>query len=131
MFRIVIDANVWIRFARSRSIAPIIHCVRSHGLTPVANRYLLAEVFDALVENKWMTIKAAMGIIHFIEETCLLTAENAVYRLSPDPKDNYLFDLAVQSNCAFIISDDTDLLSFTMQPVEVKSCNWFLKQFPV
>ena len=65
-----------------------------------------------------------------MKESSLFITEQSVYGLSPYPKDNYLFDLAVQSNCAFIISYNTDLLSFTMQSVEVKSCNWFLKNFP-
>jgi predicted nucleic acid-binding protein len=98
---------------------------------PIVNRYLLSEVFDALVDNKWMTEKQAMQTIIFIEAICLLTVENVVYRLSPDPKDNYLFDLAVQHNCPLIISDDTELLAFVLKPVKVKSCNWFLKHFPV
>lgn len=131
MHKIVIDANVWIRFARFQNLQPLLNRLDLYHISPIANCYLLSEVFEVLVEKNWMTERVAMKIVEFIGRVCVLTTENAVYRLSPDPKDNYLFDLAVQSNCAFIISDDTNLLSFTMQPVEVKSCNWFLKQFPV
>jgi predicted nucleic acid-binding protein len=57
--------------------------------------------------------------------------ERSVYRLSPDPKDNYLFDLAIQNNCVFIISDDSKLLRFKLKPLPVHSTAWFIKKFPV
>lgn len=131
MINVVIDANVWVRFARHKNLMPLIDRIDIYNIIPVTNRYLLSEVFDALTTEKWMTEKLAFSTIGIIEKLCLLTVENVVFRLSPDPKDNYLFDLAVQFNCPFIISDDTALLSFLMQPVKVKSCNWFLKYFPV
>ena len=116
MYKIVIDANVWIRFARYRNLFPLLDRLEAHNITPVANRYLLSEVFNALTGNNWMTEKLATVIVSFIGETCLLTTENVVYRLGPDPKDNYLVDLAVQLNCSLIISDDQALQSFAMQP---------------
>lgn len=131
MYNIILDANVWVRFARNRNITPLLNRINLYGFMPVANRYLLSEIFNAVVDNKWMTEKEAHKIIGFIEKICVLTTENVVYRLSPDPKDNYLFDLAIQFHCPFIISDDTLLLAFLMQPVKVKSSNWFLKNFPI
>lgn len=128
---IVIDANVWIRFARSKDIAPIAMRLFKYKLIPVANQYLFAEIFDALTDNKWMTEKQAEQIIALLRQICYVTTERTVYRISPDPKDNYLFDLAIQNNCPFIISDDTKLLAFRFQPLPVKSSNWFIKNFPV
>lgn len=58
-----------------------------------------------------------------------MTTENAVYGLSPDPKDNYLFDVAVQNACVFIISDDSRLLQFSLKPIPVHTSQWFLKTF--
>lgn len=128
---IIIDANVWVRFARFGNLNPLLDRFDSHNLVPVINRYLLSEVFDALVKKKWMNNSLALATIHFIENVSIVTPGRAVYRLSPDPKDNYLIDLAVQQNCAFIISDDSELLSLPLLPVQVKSCNWFLKHFTV
>lgn len=129
MYRIVIDANVWIKYARSRDIAPLLDRLVAYNFLPVVNNYLLAEIFTAVVENGWMKEKAANQLIEFIRTIVLQTAETAVYRLSPDPKDNYLFDLAVQNNCLFIITDDTELLGFRLQPVPVHTSGWFLKTF--
>jgi putative PIN family toxin of toxin-antitoxin system len=131
MYKIVIDANVWIRYARAKDIAPLLNILISYNFLPVVNNYLLSEIFDALVENKWMHENDAQKIITFIRKIALADAERAVYALSPDPKDNYLFDLAVQNNCVFIITDDTKLLDVQLKAVPVYSANWFQKKFPL
>jgi len=70
-------------------------------------------------------------LVDFIKKIAIINIETAVYAMSPDPKDNYLFDLAIQNNCVFIISDDSVLLEFVLKPVPVHSGNWLLKKFPV
>ncbi|MFN2438369.1 MAG: putative toxin-antitoxin system toxin component, PIN family [Chitinophagaceae bacterium] len=131
MYRIVIDANVWIKYARSKDIAPLLNRFIAYNFLPVANNYLLSEIFNAVVENLWMKEKTATDTISFIRKMSLMTAENAVYGLSPDPKDNYLFDLAIQNNCVFIISDDTKLLQLALKPIPVHTSRWFLKTFAI
>lgn len=131
MYPVVIDATVWIKYARSKNIAPILDRMVVYQFLPVVNNYLLSEIFDALIDNKWMNKQQAMLIIEFIKKISLTITERAIYRLSPDPKDNYLFDLAIQNNCVFIVSDDGKLLQLKLKPVPVHSSNWFLKKFPV
>lgn len=129
--KVIIDANVWIKYARTKSIAPLLNRFLLYSLTPVVNNYLLSEIVDALVENKWMHPRDAKLVTEFIKSIAITTVETAVYAISPDPKDNYLFDLAIQNNCVFIISDDTLLIKFTMKPVPVHPSQWFLKKFPI
>jgi putative PIN family toxin of toxin-antitoxin system len=129
MHNIIIDANVWIKYARVKEIAPLLNRFVAYHFIPVANNYLLSEVFDALVSNKWMHENDAKNTITFISKVAHIVTERSVYMISPDPEDNYLFDLAVQNNCVFIISDDTKLLEFQLQPVPVHSSSWFLKKF--
>jgi putative PIN family toxin of toxin-antitoxin system len=129
MYPIIIDSNVWIKFARSKNIAPLLDRMAIFHFLPIVNNYLLSEIFNALVENKWMNKTQADAIIDFIKKISLVITETSVYRLSPDPEDNYLFDLAIQNNCVFIISDDNKLLQFRLKPVPVHSTGWFLKKF--
>ena len=128
---IVLDANTWIRFARNKGIEPLFARIEVYDLMPVVNAYMLSEIFKVLVRNKWMTDAQALKVVDFIKAAVVVKTEQAVYRISPDPKDNYLFDLAIQTNAAYIISDDAALLNFKSQPVKVYSTNWFLKHFPV
>lgn len=130
MYKIIIDANVWIKYARSKDIAPLLNRIVAYNFLPVVNNYLLSEIFDALLENKWMKEKNANLVIKFIKKISLVVTEKAVYGINPDPKDNYLFDLAVQNGCIFIITDDSHLLKFTLKPIPVHTSSWFLKTFP-
>ncbi len=129
MYKIIIDANVWIKYARAKNIAPILNRLTAYNLIPIVNNYLLVEVFNALIENKWMNSKQAYNTVSFIRKVAIVVAEKAVYGLSPDPHDNYLFDLAIQTNCVFIISDDRELSEFRLKPLPVHSASWFLKTF--
>lgn len=131
IYKIVIDANVWIKYARAKDINPLLSRFITYSILPVTNNYLLTEVFDAVVDNKWMNKKQADNTISFIRKISLFVSEKAVYGISPDPKDNYLFDLAIQNNCVFIISDDTKLIEFNLKPVPVHTTNWLLKNFPI
>lgn len=131
MFKIIIDANVWIKYARIKDIAPLLNRFVAYNFIPVINNYLLSEVFNALLENKWMDEKQAKNVIEFIRKISLAVSEKAVYGLSPDPKDNYLFDVAVQNGCVFMISDDSELIKFGLKPIPVQTSAWFLKNFPI
>ncbi len=131
MHKIIIDANVWIRFARSKDIAPLIDRVTTYDFLPIVNNYLLSEISQAIITNKWMDVHATNRLISLISEISFITIEKAVYAVSPDAKDNYLFDLAIQNNCAFIITDDKELLNFLMQPIPVHSSKWLLDTFKI
>lgn len=131
MFKIIIDANVWVKYARTRDIAPLLNRFVQYNLLPITNNYLLSEVFDAIIENQWMDEKQASNLITFIKKITYHTSEKAVYGISPDPKDNYLFDLAIQNNSVFIISDDSKLVRFKLKPLPVYTSSWFLKNFKI
>lgn len=63
MYKIIIDANVWIKYARAKNIAPLLNRLTACKLIPVVNNYLLAEVFNALIKNKWMNEKQVYNLI--------------------------------------------------------------------
>ena len=127
MPKIIDDANVWIKYARSKDIAPLINRMLEYNFLPIINNYLLSEVFNALIETKWMNEKKAHAVIEFIGKILLSVAEKAVFGISPDPEDNYLFDMAIQNNCLFLITDDSALLQFNLNPIAVHTSAWFLK----
>jgi putative PIN family toxin of toxin-antitoxin system len=131
MYKIIIDANVWIKYARIKDIAHLVNRFAAYNFIPVINNYLLSEVFNALLENNWMKERSAISVIEFIRRISLSVNEKVVFRISPDSKDNYLFDIAVQNACVFIITDDSELLHFSLKPIPVHTSGWFLKHFPI
>lgn len=130
MYLIVIDANVWVRYARAKSLKPLLDRFIRYNIVPVVNNYLLGEVFYVVTRNGWMTDAQALKLIDLIRRISVTVIERAVYRMAIDPKDNYLFDLAIQQGCVFIISDDSRL---TIAPrlVRMHTTAWFLKHFPI
>ena len=70
MSQTVIDASVWIRFARSKNIHPLTERFKAYQIIPYANNYLLSEVFDALVKNDWADTKEALRMIDFMKKIC-------------------------------------------------------------
>jgi predicted nucleic acid-binding protein len=73
----------------------------------------------------------AYKLISLISQISITKTNKSVFALSPDPKDNYLFDLAIQNNCVFIITDVLELLRTPIKTVQIHTGNWFLKHFPV
>jgi predicted nucleic acid-binding protein len=85
----------------------------------------------ACTNNNWYTQKEATKVVQAIKTAVSGTTETAIFRLSKDPKDNYLFDLAIQNNCRFIVSDDKMLRETPLKPIPVRTTNWFIKHYPV
>ena len=50
---------------------------------------------------------------------------------SPDPKDNFLFDLALQTGSEVIVTQEKALLGFKESPVRVHDIKWFKENYPV
>jgi predicted nucleic acid-binding protein len=65
------------------------------------------------------TIKAATFYIETVE----------VFKGCPDPKDNFLFDLALQTESELIVSEEKVLLTWQQSPVPVHNILWFKEHF--
>ncbi|MFP5041070.1 hypothetical protein [Parasediminibacterium sp. JCM 36343] len=50
---------------------------------------------------------------------------------SPDIKDNFLFDLVIQTNSEIIVTKEKALLEFIESPVAIHDIKWFKETYPV
>ena len=75
-------------------------------LKEVINRPKLAKYFSNGTE----------GYILFVEQIAELFLTKTVFDQCPDPKDNYLFDLAYQSRSDFLVSGDKKVLAVPVEP---------------
>ena len=69
-------------------------------------------------------IQSIVGLTTFVETI-------PIYTHSPDPKDNFLFDLAIQTNSEVIVTKEKALLNFAASPVAIHDIKWFKEHFPV
>ena len=54
-----------------------------------------------------------------------------VFNNSPDSKDNFLFDLALQTASEVIVTKEKALLNFAESPVLIHDIKWFKEKYPV
>lgn len=57
MYKIVLMPMYGLNYARAKDTAPLLNRLLTYRLAPIVNNYLISEVFDALIENKWMAPK--------------------------------------------------------------------------
>ena len=50
---------------------------------------------------------------------------------STDPKDNFLFDLALQTNSEIKITKEKELLNFNESTLAIRDIKWFKETYPV
>jgi predicted nucleic acid-binding protein len=80
---------------------------------------IILKVKDANPELIKETIKTAT----FYLET------EPMFTNCPDPKDNFLFDLALQTGSELIVSEEKVLLNWKESPVPVHDIKWFKENF--
>ena len=132
-FKIVIDTNVWIKYAANGKIYHLIKLIVEHNLDVYADGQILAEIHRTLLKPNVISSNSIIPdeIVDLVKMVTLQVVPSPQYFLCPDMKDNFLFDIALQWNCLFIVTDEKALLRFSNSPVLVKSLRWLKEQFPV
>ena len=129
--RFVLDTSVILKYATHAKLYRLLSIVIKYQIIIYVNDSLIEE----LNRNLPKVIKApAIPHGEIMEEILFLTTyveTKEIFLLSPDPKDNFLFDLAIQTGSEVIVSDEKKLLAFSESPVPVKSLGWFKENFPI
>jgi putative PIN family toxin of toxin-antitoxin system len=128
---LVIDTSVYITYAIYNKTYRLIDAMDKYELMVFVNNQLLLELVRNLrffLQNK--DTNAGL-IIQAIKEATINVATTAQFDLSPDPKDNFLFDLALQTNSEVIVTKEKALLNFEASPVPIHDIKWFKETYPV
>ena len=127
----VIDTSVYLSYARYKKLYRLSYCVVDYGLQVFINDILLSELkknLPKMLHHSGFDAQAALDEI--IEFTTFVVAIPS-FTGSPDPKDNFLFDLALQTNSEVIVTKEKALLNFTESPIPIHDIKWFKEKFPV
>ena len=125
--KICIDSCVWIKYAGHYKALTLIQYIYNLNLDVYADRYLLAEIHDALISEFNFSLQDADFVIRKIEPFIILSTPRNIYRFSPDPKDNYLYDICIQNNCEILVTVDKAILLDTNAPFLRKTDAWLKK----
>lgn len=112
--KLVIDTNVWISFFINNKFVELTELILNQNHTVFTSFQLKFELETVLMRPKFSkylkkSISEYTTLHNNLTETKVIIPS---YTNSPDPDDNFLFDLAIQHNGDFIVTGDKLLLNF-------------------
>lgn len=128
---LVIDTSVYLTYAAYGKLYRIADAVYTYGLILYADNQLLIEFENNIKKlSLYMPINVEEGIDN-LKKFISIIETIPKFKLSPDPKDNFLFDLAIQTNSEVIVTKEKALLGFQASPVPIHDIQWFKETYPV
>ena len=127
---VVLDTNIWISIFLNGNYDFIELLIFDYNVTLCRSNELTKELSSVLKRDK---IKKYLGLditkyIAFYEKYTLLVLAEPIFTDCKDAKDNYLFDLARQSEAKYLVSGDKIVLKTEVNfPLEIISFNNFRK----
>lgn len=116
---VVLDTNVYVTYARYGRMQNLVQTLFHHQMNLLIDGTLLAEIDDVLHRPGVLKddARTADEAIDLIREFTIQVVPKVSYVLSPDPEDNFLFDIALQYHALVIVTGEKALLGFRNSPV--------------
>ena len=129
--RFVIDVNSWVTIFINRETEWLLDYVAKNKLELFVDALLIAELKRVLAYPK---IKDrlpfdAIFYVNFVYATSTYIISKPFHIQSPDPEDNYLYDIAVNVSAKLLVTGEKALLNWVDSPVETISLSRFKKLF--
>jgi len=128
---VVIDVNVWISYFIMARLPQLVTFIVDNELTVFSCNELIDELTNVLNREKFDKYlkQPVEDYIDFHSDLTQFVDIELIFKDSPDIKDNYLFDLALQYDAAYLITGDKKLLAMeTVESVQVISLADFKEQ---
>ena len=115
----ILDTNIWVSFFIKARFEELVHLIFDHELQVYSCQELIDELENVLSRKKFAQyLTLPIGeYINFHRNLVTIVKTQAIYKDCPDPKDNFLFDLALQSNAKIIVTGDKILLDLPENPL--------------
>jgi putative PIN family toxin of toxin-antitoxin system len=129
--RIVVDTNVFLIYAAYNKLYRLVNATNKYGLIILANTKLIDEFianFPKVLRKEGLDLNV---ITSLFREIITEVEVQSVFSEAPDKKDNFLFDIALQHNASFILTEEKALLLFEDSPVPLRNIKWFKETYPV
>src|SRR5690554_2258895 len=119
--RVVLDTNIWVSYIIGGQLDEIAHLILDNNIQVYSCRELEEELKDVLKRDKFKSLlQFEHGVyVDFIRNLTLPVSINRIFNECPDEKDNYLFDLAIQSESAYLITGDKLLLRLNIKKLQI------------
>ena len=109
----VFDVNIWLSYFISGKSEKIIDMIENNDVFFYRSTELISELKEVINRPKFTKYfpNGTREYVLFVEQVAEFFHTQAIFKQCPDPKDNYLFDLAYQSHSNFLVSGDKIVLA--------------------
>jgi len=109
----VLDVNIWLSYFISGKSEKIIDMIENNDVFFYRSAELMLELKEVINRPKFAKYfpNGTENYILFTEQIAEFIYTQPIFNQCPDPKDNYLFDLAYQSHSNFLVSGDKKVLA--------------------
>jgi putative PIN family toxin of toxin-antitoxin system len=132
MKKMVIEPNIYLTYIRYNRLSRLINAIETYDLLVYTNNELLEEInrnLPKVIREISEPIRSL--IISTIVNATIKIETEPSFSLSPDAKDNFLFDIILRADSEALITNEKVLLSFVQSPVPVYDLKWFKENHPV
>lgn len=129
--KFVIDTSIFLIYASHNKLYRLADAAIIYGLLFYINDELIAELKRNIPRVIQASNITADDIIKNVLNITIHVNTINKFTESPDAKDNFLFDLALQTGSDIIVTQEKALLGFTSSPVEIHDLKWFKENYPV
>jgi putative PIN family toxin of toxin-antitoxin system len=109
--RTVFDTNIWISYFLSEKFSELIELRRERHIRFLRSTSSLSELKEVITRKKFKSknfnIEKLVDFYNGITEFC---ETRPLFNDCSDPKDNFLFDLAMQGKASYLVSGDKKVL---------------------
>lgn len=124
----VFDVNIWISYFLKGRFTELVDLMANHDVEFFRAKELTDELVLVISREKFKKYLhlPLQSYISFYEKISTLIPIQTKFSGCRDPKDNYLFDLAFQSNSKYLVSGDRDVRETEIdKPLNVVSLRTF------
>ncbi len=111
---IIIDTNIWVSFFITDKLDELSKIIYENDYLVYSSNTLITELKNVLGRSKFKKyiLKPINEYIKLHKSLVEVVKVKSIYKNSPDPNDNFLFDLLIQYHANFIVTGDKKLLNF-------------------
>ena len=127
--KIILDVNIWISIFLKKKMNYFLDIVVHQNLEFISDENLRNELIDVISRKKFsstFSVEDIVDAIDFFDAISTFVPTEKKFSGSPDIKDDYLFDLANQSETKIIVTGDKKLLDFKTENISLITFSEFL-----
>jgi len=127
----VIDSSVYLNYISYDKLYRLESTIIAYDLIFYVDDILLNELENNIPKMLRFSSWTKIDILNKIKSFTTFVETVPIFKNSPDPKDNFLFDLALQTNSEVVVTKEKALLNFTESPIPIHDIKWFKETYPV